>query len=65
MNVQSEKLDQPVVIPVRGIFLYAGTDTCNCNSGLMNYNNHRKVSFCRDYWLMGGETGGLNYGIVK
>ena len=26
MNVQSEKLDQPVVIPVRGIFLYAGTD---------------------------------------
>lgn len=65
MNVQSEKLGQPVVIPVRGIFLYAGTDTCNCNCGFMNYNNHRKVSFCRDYWLMGGETGGLNYGIVK
>ena len=65
MNVQSEKLGQRLVIPVRGIFLYAGTDTCNCNCGFMNYNNHRKVSFCRDYWLMGGETGGLNYGIVK
>lgn len=65
MNVQNEKLGQSVVVPTSVIFLYIGTDTCNCNSEFMNYNNYRKVSFCRDYCMMGGETGGFDFGIVE
>lgn len=65
MNVQNEKLGQSVVVPTSVIFLYIGTDTRNCNSEFMNYNNYRKVSFCRDYCMMGGETGGFDFGIVE
>lgn len=49
----------------RYIFLYLCTDACNLNCEFLDYNNHRKVSFCRDYWLMGGETGGFDFGIVE
>ena len=49
----------------RYIFLYLCTDACNLNCEVLEYNNHRKVSFCRDYWLMGGETGGFDFGIVE
>lgn len=66
MNVQNKEVERRTTVWSKRVrFLYLGTDACNWNCKFLNYYNYRKVSFCRDYWMMGGETGGLNYGIVE
>lgn len=65
MSVQSKVVGRRTVWPERYRFMYLGADTCNWNCEFLIYNNHRKVSFCRDYWMMGGETGGFDFGIVE
>lgn len=64
MDIHKE-LWRGITLAERNRFVYLCPDACNWNCEILDYNNYRKVSFCRDYWLMGGETGGFNFGIVE